>query len=140
MNRKDCKYYDGCSAPLCPMLSDDENRKGLWYPAVEEICKLKKNLPSWVKQQKKVAAKIQPENDGDYFKLDMLKVSFRVTKQVKGLDPDLFIEDEPKQLKAWFNMYKGTKPRKLAQKVREAKRQNMAKARAVKASKHKKAA
>ena len=138
MTYKNCPHYDGCSAQLCTMLSDDENRKCLWYPG-EEICKLKRNLPDWVKQQKKIAAKIQPENLESYFNLDMLKVPFRVTKQVRGLDLNEDVEDEPKYLKAWFRIYKGTKPRKLTANARETKRQNMAKARAVKATKHKKA-
>ena len=109
MNKRNtCKYYDGCSAPLCPMLSEEENNKYIWYPD-EEICTRRKKLPDWVKQQRKVAKKVSSDNCWFYFTMDMLKVRFRVTKNVKGLDPD---KKESPQLKQWFKRNKGIKKRK----------------------------
>ena len=126
--RNNCKYYDGCSAPLCPMLSEEENKNYIWYPD-EDICKIKKNIPEWVKQQKKVAKKTGPDNCWFYFTLDMLKVRFRVTNSVKGLDPD---KEETPQLKQWFKRNKGIKKRKISNKQRKQKREQLAKVRGTK--------
>lgn len=112
MTNKNCKHFDGCSARLFPMLSAKENKR------------LKKSLPQWVKQQKKVAQKAQKETFWFYFTVEMLKISFRVTAKVRGLNPN---EEEPLQLKAWFARNKGTKRRKLSNKIRLKRKQNMAK-------------
>ena len=108
--RNNCKYYDGCNAQLCPMLSDENNKNYTWYPD-EDICTRKKNLPDWVKQQRKVAKKANPDNFWFYFTMDMLKVRFRVTNSVKGIDPN---KKESPQLKQWFKRNKGTKKRKIS--------------------------
>ena len=126
--RNNCKYYDGCSAPLCPMLSEDENQNYIWYPD-EEICKRTSNLPEWVKQQRKVAKKANPDSYWFYFTLDMLKVRFRVTKSVKGIDPN---KEESPQLKQWFKRNKGIKKRKISNDQRNKKREQLAKAREIK--------
>ena len=126
--RTECKHYDGCNSMLCPMLSDEENKKIIWYPD-EDICKLRKNMPVWMKQQIKIAKKAQEETHWFYFTLDMLKRQFRVTKKVKGLDPNK--EEEP-QMNAWLNNNNGTGRRTICEAEREKRRQIMAKARAAK--------
>lgn len=118
--RNDCKHYDYCSAPLCPMLSDEENLKGLWYPKVEEICCRRKDLPAWVKQQRKIERKVSAQNQIYYFTLDMLKVPFRVAETVRGIDSDLL--DEERQIQSWRKRYKGGRERKLSPSQREKKR------------------
>ena len=123
-----CNFYEGCSAPLCPMLSNEDNKKFIWYPD-EEICRRIKNIPDWVKQQRKVASKANSESCGYYFTLDMLKVNFRVTESVKGIDPD---KDEPNQLKQWFKKNKGTIKRRISEKQRRQKRIDLKKAREMK--------
>ena len=119
--RNNCKYYDGCSAPLCPILSDEENKK---Y----------KNLPDWIKQQRKVAKKASPDNFWFYFTLDMLRVRFRVTKSVKGLDPD---KKESPQLEQWFKRNKGIKKRKLSNEQKKQKREQLAEAREIRGNSNK---
>jgi hypothetical protein len=117
------------------MLSEQENGKGLWYPD-EEICRRRKNLPEWVNQQRKITRKVRSENQAFYFTLAMLKVPFRVTKSVKGLDSDSRMGEE-RQLKAWFKRYKGTKERKLSVEQRQEKRKAVAIARKAKKEKRK---
>jgi hypothetical protein len=132
MNKRiNCKFYEGCSAPLCPVLSDEQNSKYIWYPD-EEICRKRKGLPDWVKQQRKIAKKAKPEYFGYYFTLGMLKVRFRVTSSAKGLDPNMDLEKEGLQLKAWHKKYKGTKKRKITEAQRAQKRKFLEKARQVK--------
>lgn len=118
--RIDCKHYDYCSAPLCPMLSDEENLNGLWYPKVEEICCRRKDLPAWVKQQRKIERKVGAQNQIYYFTLDMLKVPFRVAETVRGIDSDT--PDEERQIQSWRKRYKGGRERKLSPSQRERKR------------------
>ena len=127
MNQKiSCIYYEKCSAPICPMLSDKQNKDYIWYPD-EEICRRVKGVPESVKQQRKIAKRVEPENHGYYFTPDMLKVPFRVTKRVKGLDPDSY--NEQAQLKSWSKRYRGSKKRKISNKVRDQKRVSIALAR-----------
>ena len=121
MTDKNCKFYESCSAPLCPMLLDKQNTNYIWYPD-EEICRKIKGLPSWVKQQRKIAKKAKPENCCYYFILDMLKVRFRVASSVRGLDPNMDLEKEGQQLKAWRKKFKGTKKRKLTEAQKAQKR------------------
>lgn len=131
-SRSQCKFFDGCSAQLCPKLSDEENSKCIWYPD-EDICRLRKGIPDWVKQQKKVAKKCLPENVHYYFTLAMLKVPFRATKAIKGLDPDNLKEKQ--QLTKWFKTHKKGKKKRLTAEQIERKRENCAKARKVRMSK-----
>ena len=136
MKNKNCKFYGSCSAPLCPMLSDEQNTNYIWYPD-EDICRKRKGLPDWIRQQRKIAKKAKPENYRYYFTLEMLKVRFRVTRSAKGLDPNMDLEKEGQQLKAWHKKYKGTKKRKLTETHRMQKKRILAKARqAKKARKH----
>jgi hypothetical protein len=137
MNQKnDCRYYQSCSAPLCPVLLDEQNSNYIWYPE-EEICRRRKGIPDWIKQQRKVAKKAKPENCWHYFTLDMLKVRFRVTSSVKGLDPNMALEKEGQQLKAWHKKNKGTKKRKLSEEQLKKNRLIVVKAREAKERKHK---
>lgn len=79
----DCRYYETCSAPLCPKLSEKVLNDMFWYPD-EEICKNKEDMPEWVKVQKKIQKKVKPENVGYMFTVGMLKKVKKVTKEVKG--------------------------------------------------------
>lgn len=92
MNRPDCNHYETCNAPMCPY--DENLNKMIWYPD-EDICK-KRDVPNWVKKQRKIAGKIR-EKSG-YFTLEMLDRHFRITKALKGLDPN---KDEVPQLERW---------------------------------------
>lgn len=85
MSAKDCKRYDGCSAPLCPM---DENSLecSIWYPG-EEICQLQAYChETWIRNQKKIARKAR--NKDFYFNLEMLSQNCIITVATEGLDPD----------------------------------------------------
>jgi hypothetical protein len=123
MNQKnDCRYYEGCSAQMCPILSDEQSSNCIWYPD-EEICRRRKGMPDWVRQQRKIAKKAKPDNYRYYLTLEMLKVRFRVTSSVKGLDPDNLNEEA--QLRAWRKRNKGSKKKKITEKQREQKRRNL---------------
>ncbi len=120
MKNKNCKFYGSCSAQMCPVLSDEQNTNYIWYPD-EDICRKRKGLPDWVRQQRKIAKKAKPDNYRYYLTLEMLKLRFRVTSSVKGLDPDNLNEEA--QLRAWRKRNKGSKKRRnliKAGKTKEA--------------------
>jgi hypothetical protein len=98
----DCKYFDGCSAPLCP--KDEGVADRTWF-ADEDICRLA-NIPEWVKRQRKVSRKATKGGvQGGYFTLAMLKHDCRITQGMKGIDPDGTDEKRAADETAWFKAH-----------------------------------
>jgi hypothetical protein len=93
-----CKYFDGCSAPLCPL--DEGVTDGTWFPD-EDICR-QAHVPEWVKRQKKVARKAEL---GGYFTVAMLNHDCRITKGMKGIDPDGTDTERARDEAAWFTAH-----------------------------------
>ena len=94
----DCKYFDGCSAPLCP--KDEGIADRTWFPD-EDICRLA-DVPEWVKRQRKVSRKAAL---GGYFTLAMLKQDCRITQGMKGIDPDGTDKERAADEAAWFKAH-----------------------------------
>ena len=96
MSSEQCKCWENCDAPLCP-LDERSLGRGIWY-ADEVICQLRKfhTLP-WVRKQKRIA-KAGLNDDGSFFTVSMLESIAAVTKGLKGADPD-DIDSEGKWLK-----------------------------------------
>jgi hypothetical protein len=107
----DCKYFDGCSAPLCP--KDEGVADRTWFPGHstepqgegspldEDICRLA-DIPAWVKRQRKVSRKAA---EGGYFTLAMLEQDCRILKGMKGIDPDGTDQERAADEAAWFNVH-----------------------------------
>jgi hypothetical protein len=94
----DCKYFDGCSAPLCP--KDEGAADRTWFPD-EDICRLA-DAPDWVKRQRKVSRKAAP---GGYFTLVMLNQDCRIAQGMKGIDPDGTDRERAADEAAWFKAH-----------------------------------
>jgi hypothetical protein len=94
----DCKYFDGCSAPLCP--KDEGVADRTWF-ADEDICRLA-DVPEWVKRQRKVSRKAAL---GGYFTLAMLRHDCRISKGIKGIDPDGTDKERAAGEAAWFKVH-----------------------------------
>jgi hypothetical protein len=94
----DCKYFDGCSAPLCPR--DEGIADRTWFPD-EDICRLA-GAPDWVKRQRRVAKKAAPDS---YFTLAMLKQDCRISKNMKGVDPNGTDKERAGDEAAWFKAH-----------------------------------
>ena len=90
--REECKMYEVCEAPFCPL---ESNSLIIWY-AGEEICRERehKSLP-WVQAQRKLA-KVDAVG---YFTLAMLEQDCFIKAGIQGLDPD---KEERPQLQLWF--------------------------------------
>ena len=101
---KQCKHFDTCSAPLCP-LDASSLGGGLWYPD-EDICKVRRfQQDRWIKNQKKIK-KVGSYETG-YFTKEMLDRRLFVKKGIKGIDPD---KDGPTQIKKWLDSHPDRKP------------------------------
>ena len=97
---KQCKHFNSCSGPLCPL-----DLCGIWY-ADEDICKVRKfQQERWIKNQKKI--KKVGSYDTGYFTKEMLDRRLFVKKGIKGIDPD---KDEPRQLKKWLREHPDRQP------------------------------
>jgi len=139
VKRQECKRYDTCSAPLCPM-DDQSLQNGIWYPD-EEIChnQAYRSL-TWIKNQKKIAKKACPVGIGPrkkgydsygvgsygagamdrYFTLKMLDRNIVIRKGIEGLDPD---HDEAYQLRRWLKAH--PEKRELSKTEREERATRM---------------
>jgi hypothetical protein len=81
---KNCKYFESCSAPMCPR--NVGVAKTVWF-AGEAICRLH-DVPEWVKQQRKIAKTGIDETVG-CFTLPMLERRCVIGKKISGIDPDV---------------------------------------------------
>jgi hypothetical protein len=94
----DCKYFDGCSAPLCP--KDEGVADRTWF-ADEDICRLS-DVPEWVRRQRTVSRKAAM---GGYFTQAMLEHDCRISKGMKGIDPDGTDKERAAGEAAWFTAH-----------------------------------
>jgi hypothetical protein len=96
--RSECSKFDSCTASICPLSSEEENKNYIFYPD-EEVCN-KNYPPLWVKNQKKIA---QRSKDKDtYYTIEMLKRKCIIKNGIMGLDPD---QAEEPQLKKWLKTH-----------------------------------
>jgi hypothetical protein len=96
MTAAQCRLYETCLAPLCPL--DRCSLNGIWY-SDEEICRSRTygNL-SWIRAQRKIAR----VKAGGYFTWEMLNDIRTARKGMTGLDPN---EDEKSQLQRWIDLH-----------------------------------
>jgi hypothetical protein len=83
---------------LCPR--DEGVADRTWF-ADEDICRLA-DVPEWVKRQCKVSRKAA--EDG-YFTLAMLRHDCRISKGIKGIDPDGTDKERAACEAAWFKAH-----------------------------------
>lgn len=122
MTNPECKRYETCDVPLCP-LDEQSLKHGIWYPD-EDICNSRTsgNFP-WIKAQRKIAKKAARTDR--YFNLQMLERNCIVRKGIEGLDPD---QAEEYQLEKWLKAH--PEKRSLSKEERKVIGQRLAGARA----------
>lgn len=76
--KQNCRNFDTCSAALCPL---DLNPKHFWY-CDTEVC-WAKNVPEWVKTQRKISKFNQHGIEG--FTVKMLESIKRIDKEIRGI-------------------------------------------------------
>jgi hypothetical protein len=98
----DCRYFEGCSAPLCP--KDAGNAQCTWF-ADEDICRLA-DVPEWVKRQRKISKKAAMGCAlSGYFTVAMLKQDCHISKGIKGIDPNGTDKERAEDEAAWFKVH-----------------------------------
>ena len=85
ITKADCTYFDGCSAPICPMDADSVEYCA-WFPD-EEICR-KADVPDWVRRQKKTAKKVDYDFERGCFTMRMLERKCMIKAGTTGVDPN----------------------------------------------------
>ena len=116
---KNCKYFDSCSAPMCPR--DADTSKTTWF-ADEPVCRLH-DVPEWVKRQRKIAKTGADETAG-CFTLSMLERRCVIGKKISGIDPDGTETEREDAERNWLEKHPPVKPKsdeereKLAARMR----------------------
>lgn len=93
----DCKHFETCSAPICPK-DPDSVRFCAWFPG-EDICILR-DVPAWVKRQRRIAKATAGNNALGCFTADMLAYPCMIRVGMKGLDPST--EITPTRVQKWL--------------------------------------
>jgi hypothetical protein len=114
---ENCKYFDGCSAPVCPM--DAGAAKTAWF-AGEDVCRLH-GVTEWVKQQRKIAKTGADETAG-CFTLPMLERRYVIGKKITGIDPDGTEEEREEAEKNWLDRHPPIKPKSNEEREKLAAR------------------
>ena len=104
MTPKDCKYFNECSANLCPL--DPELKLRIWCPeenGPDEICKNREFAGlQFIRTQRKIAraTRNRTEERDDYFTFEMLNRDIVVRSGVQGIpDPPDTVKDPEK----WYS-------------------------------------
>jgi hypothetical protein len=92
---RDCRYFDSCSVPLCP--KDDGAAVCVWF-LDEEMCRCS-GVPEWVKRQRRMRRRTAA---GFCFTLAMLAHECRISKNMKGIEPNGIDTERAADEKAWF--------------------------------------
>jgi len=93
---QDCRYFDSCSAPICPL---DGCPGAVWYPD-EEICRAYKYHQGvlWVGNQRKIAKRAKGTDT--CYTWAMLNRDIVVRKGIEGANPDA--RDFDAEVKRWI--------------------------------------
>lgn len=99
MTCPNCKNYDSCDVPLCPR-DNQSCRDDCWFPD-EPICPLRRNVPDWVRTQRKLS---RLSGDVGYFTVRMLEAIRHPSKIRVGADPH---RGGAAAVGAWFRAFRG---------------------------------
>jgi hypothetical protein len=117
LKKQECKYFKECNAPLCPLMKEDLE-KCVWYPD-EKICKvLSHQKLRWIVNQRKIS-KLGLSLEL-YFNFTMLNRKFRITKSLKGLNPECDTNEYPEALDKWLKRHPELKKREVKKESLDA--------------------
>ena len=102
---EDCRTFEECSVPLCPLDEDLYNRT--WF-ADEPICRSKSHGSGmqWMISQRKICKKSTDKET--CYTAEMLDRHFMVKKGINGVDPDS--KDFPGAVRKWIQQRPGIDP------------------------------
>jgi hypothetical protein len=121
-----CPHFNDCSAPLCPLDPDNEQRS--WF-SDEDICQRRIEGVKFVPVQRRIArAGVSTDT---YFTVSMLEHKPKVSSGLRGLDPDSY-KPRKELLESWFENHKGRAP--LSEEKKEELREQIKMARSLRKS------
>lgn len=86
MSAPTCPHFDACNAPICPL--DEASLSGCsWFPG-EELCRRRDLAADWMARARKIARRVGNDPDRGSFTPKILSRNFRITSEVRGLDPN----------------------------------------------------
>lgn len=130
MKRIECKLFETCSAPICPM-EPEVMGKRVWFPG-EEVCESSEySKEEWIQRQRKFARTISKE--AGYFFQDMIARRCIITSATKGIDPDSPLS-HAQQREKWFRDHPEMEKREYTEEEKQVLRDRLTKARAAKKS------
>ena len=113
----ECKNFQRCSAPICPL--DKNKNQRIWY-SNEAICmRTDFSKLQFIKTQRKIKRK----QAKGFFTYKMLDKNYVVRKGIKGLNPESNIKKTNKLESNWLSEHKG-RP-KLSKKQIEQLKERM---------------
>jgi hypothetical protein len=112
-----CKYFEGCSAPICPR--DTEAAQTVWF-ADEPVCRLHDST-EWVKRQRKIA-KTGASATAGCFTLPMLERHCVIGKKITGIDPDATGAERKIAEENWLCRHPPVKPKTSEEREKLAAR------------------
>jgi hypothetical protein len=115
--RGKCKYFDDCSAPMCPR--DSEVQKTAWF-AGEPVCRLH-GVPEWVKRQRKISKTGADETAG-CFTLARRERGYVNGKKISGIDPGGTEAEREAAEKNWLGKHPQIKPKSNNEREKMAAR------------------
>lgn len=110
-----CRFYDKCSAPLCPLNGESMNC-GVWYPD-DEICRKRESGCQQIIENQKAIDRRAKDNT-TYFTGDMLNRKFVIRKGITGIDPDQPYDVLVRAEAAWVKKHQPKRELTANQKIR----------------------
>jgi hypothetical protein len=124
MTKDECKWFETCSAPLCPLDADSLVRC-TWFPD-EEVCKLADHrMTTLAVRQRKISKATGKDANRGCFTAKMILHPCTIKSGVRGLDPESPITTTREM--GWIRARAGN--RELSGEEKEKRRQSVLKMR-----------
>jgi len=115
--RNECRYYDSCSAPFCP-LDTVTNGNAVWFPD-EEIC-IVNEPPYWVERQVKLSKRTKDRDT--CYTFGMVKWRCMIKKNINGIESPDTLPKQKKAERVWMVAHKLKKPLSMKEREERCKR------------------
>ncbi|GHT94245.1 hypothetical protein FACS1894141_0550 [Spirochaetia bacterium] len=93
----ECGSFRNCSAPICPMVDN----RAAWFPG-DPVCVMQ-HPPEWVERHRRIARKVKPGSG--IFTRRMLERDCRISKGMKGIDPERPLKEWPAMEEKWLEAH-----------------------------------
>jgi hypothetical protein len=103
MSASSCPHFHNCNVPVCP-LNPQSLTHAAWFPDEETCHKADLRTAPWIVRQRRIAKATGADRDRGSFTFAILATDFRITKALRGLDPDAGPADSA-AVQAWIEKH-----------------------------------